>query len=613
MEGLPGNLPNFHCLPGRCYNLRGARENPSGNEIRNRENSTGKTQGTLDQMKRYTCPKCGKYLIDQDVMSGKCSSCHAYFEKAVLQSETETGNQPQPIPDSAKNTFNGPKKPMEGYIRVNDELSLLIKSKYPVVFFESIDEIYTISQLKAIAGQLNLVFYQWSLTDGLQREDTENSYYLTKQPSQMLSMILDLTKPGDDGETHPGLFVLKDFNKYLDDVLTLRLFKDTINRIKNTENKFVILSPEYKLPRDIEVDSAHLIGGYPVEDEIETIIKETIEEIERTKQEIKLCLTREEFTQIANSLKGLSIQQIKNVISQCVQDENILNINDLNVIESYKKNIFDQEGLLEFYLTEDKSSIAGFDNLKIWLSDRKDSFVLEKGSSLPIPKGLLLMGVQGCGKSLAVKVISREFNLPLYRLDLGRLYSKYIGETEQNLRKALVIVEKLCPLCLWIDEIEKGFATSSGDIDGGVSQRIFGTFLTWMQEHKENCFIAATANDIYRLPPEFLRKGRFDEIFFVDLPNAQAREQMFKINLQKRGLKPEDFDLKKLVETSTDFSGAEIEQALISALYRATSVKETISTAIIIEQIKSTKPLSVLKSEEITALRDWAKERTIPA
>jgi SpoVK/Ycf46/Vps4 family AAA+-type ATPase len=221
------------------------------------------------------------------------------------------------------------------------------------------------------------------------------------------------------------------------------------------------------------------------------------------------------------------------------------------------------------------------------------------------------MGVQGCGKSLAVKVIARELTLPLYRLDLGRLYSKYIGETEQNLRKALMIVEKLCPLCLWIDEIEKGFAASGGDIDGGVSQRILGTFLTWMQERKTSCFIAATANDIYRLPPEFLRKGRFDEIFFVDLPDIESREIIFKINLQKRGFKPEDFDLKKMAEVTIGFSGAEIEQAIISALYRATSEKENISTKHIVEQIRSTKSLSVLKSEEITALRAWAKERTI--
>jgi SpoVK/Ycf46/Vps4 family AAA+-type ATPase len=225
----------------------------------------------------------------------------------------------------------------------------------------------------------------------------------------------------------------------------------------------------------------------------------------------------------------------------------------------------------------------------------------------------LLMGVQGCGKSLAIKVVARELNLPLYRLDLARLYSKYIGETERNLRTALMIAEKLCPICLWIDEIEKGFAASDSDIDGGVSQRILGTFLTWMQEREADCFIAATANDIYRLPPEFLRKGRFDEIFFVDLPDAKSRERLLKIHLEKRGLKPEDFDLKQIGDVAAGFSGAEIEQAIIAALYRASTEKELISTKHIVEQIESTKPLSVLKEEEISALRAWAKERTISA
>jgi len=498
-------------------------------------------------------------------------------------------------------------------MRVNEELNLLIKSKYPVVCFETIDEIYTIRQLKAIAEQLDLIFYQWSLTDGLKRGDNEGSYYQTKEPVKMLRTVLfDLIRPKEDEQIKPGLFVLKDFEKYLDDVLTLRLFKDAINRIKGTKNTFVIVSAEYKLPKDIEADSAHLIGGYPVEDEIKTVIKETAEELKRTNKKVTLSLSDDELSKITNALRGLSIQQIRNVINQCLLEDNILDIKYLSAIETYKKKVFDQEGLLEFYLTEDKNNIAGFDNLKRWLIERKGSFSPDKTASLPIPKGLLLMGVQGCGKSLAVKVIARELNLPLYRLDLGRLYSKYIGETEQNLRKALMVVEKLCPVCLWIDEIEKGFAASGGDIDGGVSQRILGTFLTWMQERKASCFIAATANDIYRLPPEFLRKGRFDEIFFVDLPNTESREQLLRIHLKKRELKPEDFDLKKIVDVTVDFSGAEIEQAIIAALYRVSTEKEIISTKHIIEQIKSTKPLSVLKQEEISALRAWAKERTIP-
>lgn len=498
-------------------------------------------------------------------------------------------------------------------MRANEELLLLIKSKYPIVCFETIDEIYTTRQLRAIAEQLDLTYFQWSLTDGLKREDNEGAYYQTKEPAKMLRTIFDLIKPREDAEARPGLFVLKDFEKYLDDILTLRLFKDAINRVKGTKNTFIIISSEFKLPKDIAPDSAHLVGGFPAEEEIGTVIAETVEELKRTNQKTELLLNEDELKKTINALKGLSLQQIRNVINQCLLNDNCLDIKDLNTIETYKKKVFDQEGLLEFYLTEDKGNIAGFHNLKRWLRERKDSFSSDKASPLPVPKGLLLMGVQGCGKSLAIKVIARELNLPLYRLDLARLYSKYIGETEQNLRKALMIAEKLCPLCLWIDEIEKGFAASLGDVDGGVSQRVLGTFLTWMQERKANCFISATANDIYRLPPEFLRKGRFDEIFFVDLPDAESRMQLLLIHLAKRQLNAKDFDLKKIAEASEGFSGAEIEQAIIAALYRASTEKETISTAHMVEQIKSTKPLSVLKQEEIAKLRVWAKERTIPA
>jgi SpoVK/Ycf46/Vps4 family AAA+-type ATPase len=495
----------------------------------------------------------------------------------------------------------------------NEELNLLVKSKYPLVCFETVDEIYTMRQLGAIAQQLGLDFYQWSVTDGLRRGDNDDPYYRTKEPVKMLRMVQYLLKPREDEEFRPGLFVLKDFQKYLEDDLILRLFKDIINRIKGTRDTLVIVAAEYKLPKDIEPDSAHLVGGYPIEDEIKAVIKETAEELRRTNEEVALSLSDEELDQITNALKGLSIQQIRNIVNQCLLANNILDINALTEIETYKERVFDQEGLLEFCLTEDRTNIAGFDNLKRWLVERKDSFSPQRDVPLPVPRGLLLMGVQGCGKSLAAKVIARELNLPLYRLDLARLYSKYIGETEKNLRTALMVAERLCPVCLWIDEIEKGFAASASEIDGGVSQRILGTFLTWMQERKADCFIAATANDIYRLPPEFLRKGRFDEIFFVDLPDAESRVRLLKIHLKKRGLRPEDFDLRQIVDVAVGFSGAEIEQGIIAALYRASTEKESISTKHIVEQIESTKPLSVLKKEEISALRAWAKERTVPA
>jgi len=490
----------------------------------------------------------------------------------------------------------------------NDELALLIKSKYPVIFVESIDEEYVVNQLRQIASQLGLICYQWAVTTGLQRGFKEGPYYQTGDPEKMIRTVLSLIK-SDRSES--GLFILKDFDKHLENSVILRLFKDLVNLIKNTKNTIIIIGPEYKLPKDIEPDAAHIVGGYPDEKEIASVLKGIFNELIKDEKG-RISLTVDEIQRIIKSLKGLSVQQIRNVINQCFIDDHLFNIKDLNTIESCKKKLFDQEGLLEFCIPEDKESIANFDNLKRWLNERKDSFLWEN-SSLPSPRGVLLMGVQGCGKSLAIKAVAKELGLPLYRLDIGRLYGQYIGQTEQNLRRALATVDKLSPLCLWIDEIEKGFAASAGESDGGVSQRVLGTFLTWMQERKSKCFLAATANDIYRLPPEFLRKGRFDEIFFVDLPDQEIRISLFVIHLKKRGLNPEKFDCKLLAETAADFNGAEIEQAIISALYRASSKKEPISTHHILEQIRLTKPLALLKEEEITSLRDWAKERTVPA
>ena len=497
---------------------------------------------------------------------------------------------------------------MERMMLANEDLTLLIKSKYPLIFVESIDEEYVVNQLRQIASQLGLIFYQWSVTTGLRRSYKEGPYYQTGDPEKMIRTVLSLIK--SDG-SESGLFVLKDFDKYLENSLILRLFKDFVNLIRNTKNTVIIIGSEYKLPKDVEPEAAHMVGGYPEEREIASILREAVNEFTRNDKG-KISLTLDEFQKITKSLKGLSVQQIRNVINQCFLNDHLLDVTDLKTIESYKKKIYDQEGLLEFCITEDKENIANFDNLKSWLNERRESFQRET-SSLPSPRGVLLMGVQGCGKSLAVKAVAKELGLPLYRLDIGKLYSQYIGQTEQNLRKALGIVDKLCPLCLWIDEIEKGFAASAGESDGGVSQRVLGTFLTWMQERKSNCFLSATANDVYRLPPEFLRKGRFDEIFFVDLPDLKIRESLFMIHLRKRGLDPEKFNGKLLAEKAVDFSGAEVEQAIISALYRASSKNQPVSTEHILQQICSTKPLALLKQEEISILREWAKERTIPA
>jgi len=496
---------------------------------------------------------------------------------------------------------------------INEELTLLIKSKYPVVFFECIDEEYVLNQLRMLAFELDMVCYQWSITEGLSRGANQGEYYQTQDPTLALKTILDFFR-GKNEES--GLFILKDFQKYLENDVILRLFRDLMNCIRGTKNTIILLGAEYKIPKDIEPETAHIIGGYPEEQEISSLLDPIIQEITINHPQVKVALNPENIQNIITSLKGLSLQQIKNILYRSALDDNLISGKDLSNIEKYKKELFDQQGLLEFYPAENKDNLANFDNLKKWLAERKDAFAKErdnKPSPVPPPKGVLIMGVQGCGKSLAIKIIAKEFSLPLYRIDIARMYSKYVGETEQNLLKALKTAERLAPLCLWIDEIEKGLATSGGDVDGGVSQRLLGTFLTWMQERKTICFVAATANNVYRLPPELLRKGRFDEIFFVELPDSKTRETLFKIHLKKRGIGPDKFNCKLLAESSPDFNGAEIEQAIISAFYCASKTNKEIETEDIIEQLRSTKPLAVLKQEDISELRQWAEGRTISA
>jgi len=475
-----------------------------------------------------------------------------------------------------------------------------------------VDEEFGFRELHTIARQLGLDLYRWSLTRGLEIQVGMElvPYEESREPAKMIVRIMELL---DAAKRLSGLFVLVDFDRHLEDNLVLRLFKDAVSRVRGCRDTFIILAHEYELPVSLEPDTACICGGYPAEDELAGVVREALTELARIQPGISVKLSPDDVKSFARALRGLTVQQVRNVVNQCGLSANHLTIADLGSIESAKKKIFDREGLLEFHLSEARENIAGFDHLKTWLSERRGSFVSTGAFPLPPPKGVLLLGVQGCGKSLAAKVIARELELPLYRLDVARLYSKYIGETEQNLRRLLSVVDRLSPLCLWVDEIEKGFAASHTEVDGGVSQRVLGTFLTWMQERKSSCFLAATANAVASLPPEFLRKGRFDETFFVDLPTPELREQVYRIHLGRRGLAPGQFDLARLVEDADGFSGAEIEQAIISALYRAGARSEPLTTDHVRDQLRHTRPLSVVKAEEIAELREWAAGRTIPA
>ncbi|HAT71273.1 MAG TPA: ATPase [Elusimicrobia bacterium] len=490
------------------------------------------------------------------------------------------------------------------FMNFEEEISLLIKSRYPLVLVDTIDEGYVQGQLARVAETQSLTFYSWSLTMGLRVGNNKNSFYKTNDAVAMLRVANDLIK-----DPHSAVFAFSDLDRFLTEAAAARFFKDMLNTIKGTPTTVVLLGSEIKLPPDIAPLAARITGGYPDERQIMEEVNNVVSEFSRASSSLVVDMPPEILKRVVKTLKGLSLQQVRNALNMCLLKDGRFDGGDLAEIEKFKKEAFDRDGILEFFGAEHKAGIAGFENLKRWVADRRNSFFTE--SSLPPPKGLLLLGVQGCGKSLAAKVIAGELGIPLYRLDLNRLYSKYIGETEENLRKALATVERLAPVCLWIDEIEKIFASSSGDIDGGVSKRVLGTMLTWMQERRDRSFIAATSNDINNLPPELLRKGRFDEIFFSDLPDAAAREGILRIHLAKRGLDPELFEVPSLALNSEGFSGAEIEQAVIAALYSASGANEKISSKHVLEQLKLTRPLSVIKAEAVDFLRNWAKERNI--
>jgi hypothetical protein len=485
-----------------------------------------------------------------------------------------------------------------------EEISLLIKSRYPLVAVDTIDEDYVLDQLYDVAQAQGMTFYSWSLTKGLRIGKNENSFYKTNDAVAMLRIANDLVS-----DPHSAVFAFSDFDRYLVEPKVARFFKDILSRIKGSPTTLVLLSSEAKLPADIAPLAARISGGYPDERQILDEVNRSVAQFKLTAVHLHVDMPPEALKRVVKTLKGLSLQQVRNALSLCMIKDFRFEAADIKEIEKFKKAAFDQDGILEYFGSEAECGIAGFDNIKRWVADRRNSFFTD--GPLPPPKGLLLLGVQGCGKSLAAKVIAGELGIPLYRLDLTRLYSKYIGETEENLRKALATVERLAPVCLWIDEIEKIFASSSGDIDGGVSKRVLGTMLTWMQERKDRSFIAATSNDINNLPPELLRKGRFDEIFFADLPEEPARAEIIRIHLAKRDLDPAHFDVALLAKHCEGFSGAEIEQAVISALYSASGANETIATKHVLEQLKLTRPLSVIKAEAVDFIRNWAKERNI--
>jgi hypothetical protein len=376
----------------------------------------------------------------------------------------------------------------------------------------------------------------------------------------------------------------------------------------------VLVSATLDLPAEVEAQVVHYELRLPAREEYRAAIEAVVESL-RLNGSAQVAIAAADYDAFAAALSGLTLNQARQAVAQVAIDDGRLTAEDLGRVVDIKARAIRDDGPLEYFpALENTFQLGGFANLRRWLQRAHVAFGAEAAAlNLPAPKGVMLVGVQGCGKSLAAKVIAREWQLPLLKLDAGRLYDKYVGESEKHLRRALASAESMAPVVLWIDEIEKGMAPSGGtDADGGLSRRLFGSFLTWLQEKRADVFVVATANDLSALPSELLRKGRFDEIFFVDLPDASEREAILRIHLALRKQAPERLDLARIVAAADGFSGAELEQVVIVAVLRALQEHRPLDTQLLLDELAATVPLSVSRREDVERLRALARERFVP-
>jgi hypothetical protein len=509
------------------------------------------------------------------------------------------------------------------------DLRTLIRSCHPLIVIETVEEERVLGLLQSVAAQERMPLFEWSVTRGLTRtDDGPGLSKLTATPQALLQHLNSLTVE--------GIFWLKDLVPHLQEAAVARQLREVSHHFGRSRATCVLTGHPIALPLDIEKIAVRLDLQLPDRNELLAMLQSVLQSLSprtsprrpRSTTVVQSMLssigdskTGEsdagiiERDAILRALQGLTLHQARQVITQCIVDDGTLTADDVRKILKRKVQAIKDGGLLEYYPLEDnRFELGGFVNLKSWLQRAKVGFTAEaRALNLTPPRGILLVGVPGCGKSLSAKAIAREWQLPLLKLDAGRLFDKYVGESEKNFRKAIEMAESLSPIVLWIDEIEKAMAAGggSGEADAGLSRRLFGAFLTWLQEKKQDVFVVATANNLSSLPPELLRKGRFDEIFFVDLPDDGERDAIWRIHLGLRKQDPKQFDLLKIVSASDGFSGSEIEQAVVAALYRALHLKMPLTTDLLIEELTHTVPLSVTRREDIDQLRDMAQGRFV--
>jgi len=491
----------------------------------------------------------------------------------------------------------------------NHDLELILRSRTPIVIIESQDEARMLQLLQSIALRRSTTSYmplfRWSITDGLQRLDISlEPQLLNSEPSDVLKHIRAVAKP--------GIYVLLDFHPFLDDPVHVRLLKDICIQFRDIERQIILISHKVTVPRELEVYCARFNMALPSERERSRIVQKAVDEYAHKNPGSKVQIDPKAHKLLIKNLAGLSYADTGRLARNAISVDGAITKSDLPHVMQAKYELLNRGGALQFeYDTATFSDVGGLSHLKAWLSQRRPAFRGDENAShLDTPKGLLLLGIQGCGKSLAAKATATIFGVPLLRLDFGTIYDKYHGETERKLRESLKTVDVMSPCVLWIDEIEKGIAGRGGET--GTTQRVLGTFLTWLAERKSHVFVVATANDLSALPPELVRKGRFDEIFFVDLPSAEVRATILAIHLSRRDQPLGNFDINELAAAMDGFSGAEIEQAIVASLYAAYAKQQSLTTSHLLAEVKRTAPLSVVMSENISAMRSWATGRTVP-
>ncbi|TVP54518.1 MAG: AAA family ATPase [Gemmatimonadales bacterium] len=488
------------------------------------------------------------------------------------------------------------------------DAELLIRSRHPFLLIEGEDRSRSQDLLRLLADRMELPLFRWSRARGLVRIDRDGSIYETRELEKALRHIA--------ATEQAALYLLDGLESVLPgSALVQSKFTEALDRMEALRGALIHAGPSPELPASLRSRATTLRLPGPSREELRDLIAHIYRDLSKRKH-VEISLSRAEMDQLVNHLLGLTMMESEKILTRAILEDGMLSAGDLDGIAAAKRRIVERDGLLEYYPVEESfAQIADLENLRDWLRRRTALVRDPEGArefGLTFPKGILLAGVPGCGKSLSARAIATEWRLPLLKLDPSALYNRYVGETESNFRRAMELAERMAPVVLWIDELEKAFASGDRE-DGGVSRRVLGTFLNWMQERTADVFVLATANDVDRLPAELMRKGRFDELFFVDLPDQPSREEILRIHLRRRNQDPSGIDTALIAEKSRGFSGAELEQVVVSALYAAFADGESVDTRLLMREVGATRPLSVTARERIERLRAWARERTVSA